>query len=405
MNARALLTLPSAALACAALLVDVHPLVGAASGPLTTPASLPSPARLPPCQRAFLDQSPSWSAGAAAAWTPTNELVVMDQMYKRALRYSARGESLGTLPDTVEPALELSFPREVKSSEDGLIFRLVDNRLKILGRDYQTIREVSEVSSSHSAPLTLQTKSGNTSGRVVALWLWQPVGKDIVSFSDIALPPHLSGDNGQRVGFVRFSTSPPQQIRVLGKPGFLPASSSLRLYNRLGHEYIAAIGESAFILRMDDLTIYRQTPPSLDLKPLPNDWRKIALPDVTGPPKLPEFTSPKQVAEVLAAVENSSMPVGLYSWAGDLFVLTRSFVQGATEWRITRINPSSGHVTGTATVPVNAHHLTVVPGPRRWAFLEKGAVTGWNDNQEIPSIYFVPSIRFSHALAGNICAE
>jgi hypothetical protein len=329
---------------------------------------------------------------------------VIDQIYNEALRYSARGESLGTVPDTVEPSLERFFPLEVKTQGSNLIFQLSGNRLKTIDRNYESLADVS-----FSASPSLSSQSAqNPLPRIGSLWLWQPVGgKDIVSFSDIELPAREAGARSTwKCGFLRFPVAEPWQFKVLGAEGMLPYDSSLRLYNRLGHEYIAGLGSTAFILRMDKpITIFRQTAGSAQLKPLPSDWLKIALPGVTEPPSLPKFDSPKQIAEVMAAVEASSMPVGLYAWDRSLFVMTRAYDHGSTEWRITKIDPVTSRTMGTATIPVNAHHLTVVPGPNRWAFIEKGPITGWNDYQEIPSIFFVPTERFTKPLSGDICSD
>lgn len=99
------------------------------------------------------------------------------------------------------------------------------------------------------------------------------------------------------------------------------------------------------------------------------------------------------------------MPTGLYSWGGDLFVTTRLFDGKATRWTIAKIDPNTHRLAGVAIIPTNANHLTIAPGPRQWAFIEKGPVKGWNDNQDIHSILFVPADRLWRRAQGDPCSN
>jgi hypothetical protein len=121
-------------------------------------------------------------------------------------------------------------------------------------------------------------------------------------------------------------------------------------------------------------------------------------------PVLPSFTTRDDFAPVMRAVERSKMPTGLYGWGQFLYILTREPLKdGTTRWRLTRIDPRSDRIEGEVVVPSRANHLTVVPGPRAWAFIEKGPVKGFG-RQDIPKILFVPSSRLEGAtLPQTLC--
>jgi hypothetical protein len=326
-------------------------------------------------------------------------LVVIDQIYNEALRYSAEGESLGTVADAVETSLERFFPITVKTRGSDILFELGGHRLKTLDRNYAPVSDATftETQPDRSLPATTVAPP-----QIRSLWMWQPVGTgDVVSFSDLKVPPSRLAPAGWACAFLRFPMAEPWRFRVLGR--MLPYESSLRLYNRIGHEYVAALDDTAFILRMDELKIYRQVGDALE--PLPIDLAEVTQPGVTEPPSLPRFWKQEDYTDVMAKVETSTMPTGLYAWDRYLFVTTRTFDGSDTRWSITKIDPNSNRVMGTATIKTTANHLTIAPGPDQWAFIEKGPIKGWNDNQEIPSILFVPAERFAHDLKADICGD
>jgi hypothetical protein len=383
----------------------------AAGDPRLAPES-PAARREVSCRHAALTRFPSWST--SATWTASNELVVVDQIRNQVLRYSVDGESLGTIPDVAESSLEHFFPSTVKTHGSNVIFELSGHRLQTLNGEYSSV-----------AATTLEQPSGSllpetqsASPRIASLWDWQPVGDgDIVSFSDIALPARNAGVHPTwKVAFLRFPIAQPWKFTILGDamafdassnppscPSQCSAGDALRLYNRLGHEYIAALGDSAFILRMDQLKIYRQVGSTLE--PLPVNFAAVTQPAVSEPPALPRFWSPEDYTAVMAKVEKSTMPTGLYGWNHSLFLTTRVFDGSSTRWTITKIDPDTNRILGSYTIPTTAHHLTIAPGPRRWAFIEKGPVKGWNDSQDIRSILLVSAAKFAKDLKGDICSD
>jgi hypothetical protein len=336
------------------------------------------------CHRALLSRRPAWASASAAAFSERDELLVIDQMYHKVLRYSTAGESLGTLPAAVESSLEDFLPITVKRDGANVVFELANDRMSVLGPQYMPVTQATLAAEGSDA----STEAGV---HVLGRLLWQPLGKDIVSFNFLGTKDDPMGATGQ-TGFVRFPVSDPADVTVLAQ---YTAKSTLRDFNRLGLEFLTTLNGVAYTLNMEDLHIYRLG--ASVLEPLPVDLR-----EVTGPaPTLPPFSGENAYQAVMAAVETSTMPVGIYGWGDALFVVIRRYENARTTWVVTKIDPQSGHILGTATIPTFANHLTIVPGPTRWAFLEKGPVGSWDEPQIIPSVLFVPAERFAGADAGG----
>ncbi len=336
------------------------------------------------CHRALLSRQPAWASASAAVFSEGDELLVIDQMYHKVLRYSTAGESLGTLPSAVESSLEDFLPITVKRDGANVAFELANDRMSVLDPQYMPVTQAS-----------LAAESGGVSTEaaihVLGRLLWQPLGKDIVSFNFLGTEADPQGATGQ-TGFVRFPVSDPADVTVLKQ---YPATSTLKDFNRLGLEYLTTLNGVAYTLSMEDRQIYRLGASALE--PLPVDLRKV-----TGPaPKLPRFKLKEDYQAVMAAVETSTMPVGIYGWGDALFVVIRRYEQAKTTWSVMKIDPQSGRILGTVNIPTFANHLTIVPGPTRWAFLEKGPVGDWNEPQTIPSVLFVPAESFAGADTGG----
>lgn len=79
-------------------------------------------------------------------------------------------------------------------------------------------------------------------------------------------------------------------------------------------------------------------------------------------PQLPTYES-KDIVQVMAGVEWSKIPVGLYEWQGYLYMLTREPQGQGTSWRIFKIDPRREEIIGSTLLQTQANHLTVIPGP------------------------------------------
>jgi hypothetical protein len=107
----------------------------------------------------------------------------------------------------------------------------------------------------------------------------------------------------------------------------------------------------------------------------------------------------------MSAIEGSTMPAGLYAWSGDLWVLNREpAAGGGTRWSLMRVDPESGALKAELVLPTDANHLTVIPGSRYWALVERGFVRAIEE-QDFLGLRFVPSQTLLTTRQGRVCQD
>jgi hypothetical protein len=84
---------------------------------------------------------------------------------------------------------------------------------------------------------------------------------------------------------------------------------------------------------------------------------------------------PRQATAHLRQVEISRMPMGLYGWDHELYLLAKEPMdsRGETTWWLARLDRSDGSLKSRIRLPTTAAHLTVIPGDS-WVVLEKAPV-------------------------------
>jgi hypothetical protein len=332
------------------------------------------------CSREMLSTRPGWTN--SAVWTNDGRVLVVDNVFRRILLYTEEGRSLGTIPRNVGIALGEHYPRIIQPKGTGYVLELSNERMVVLDRDFAMVQSID---------LKEEARKGDT--RIDSVFLWTVAGGELVVFSD------LRSGRPQRYAwisaFIRFPLAVPGNFAEILRLD----SSETRVFYRLGHSYLTAIGDTAYLLLMDGAISFvrfqkgRSAPRPLQISGLP----------LGRSPLLPPLRVSSDLAPLMKAVEQSAMPVGLYGWEGFLYLLSRRPSQGVTEWTISKIDPQKSKLTGTAVLRTHANHLTVAPGPRKWAFLEKGPVRG-PGQQEIKTVLFVPSSRFRESrLRRNLC--
>jgi hypothetical protein len=236
-----------------------------------------------------------------------------------------------------------------------------------------------------------QDRSGSTIEKVFD---WALAGKDIVGFAEVKAP----GDRWY-AGPVRFSTEATSGFKLLHN---LPMDGASRQYHKLGYNYIANLGDTAYYLLMGNgIHLWRhengKDPQDLwDLEKSFPLWKSSPL--------LPSFVNPQDFREVMDKVEESSMPTGLYGWMDPvskqkaLYLVSRQRQNNETQWLLSKINPINGRVLGTSRINSTANHLFAVPGASRWAMVEKGAVLGLQQEQEVKGIYTIPAEKVRRSL-------
>jgi len=332
------------------------------------------------CQRVQFSQGrPGWTN--SGVWTEKGDLLIADALRKQILRYSREGRALGGLPGKIEALLEDFSPRILRSTTDGrLVAEGAEGSLIVLNKKYIPLARVD---------IRAKSSDTTTNGAAIgALSLWEPIGNNIFAFSTMAGPK--KGDYS--LGIISFPLTQPQAFTSFRSMKY---TESLSLFYRLGHPYLASLDGIGYVLLMENkMSILRARGGKLeDIGAFP---AQLSL-----SPQLPSFESKDDLPWVMKAVENSTMPTGLYGWEHSLYVLWRKPEGAKTQWFLTEIDPDEERVVRTVSIKTtSANHLTVVPGPDAWAFIEKGPVRAWG-TQSIKSILLVPVERVRSAFRGG----
>jgi len=333
--------------------------------------------QVPSCSRVPLVPQLGWTE--SAAWTPDgNELIALDTLYNRALRYSKGGRALGALPTAVEQLLERRFPLRIRRMDSSFVVEVANARFMRLNDDYQPV-----------GSMDLPKSSLRSDGwRATYLFQWVIAGSDLLGYGDYE---HRSEEGVvQRTGVLRVPLDEPENFKVLDVPLSAKDDTTRTLY-RLGYPYFTSLGSDGVILAMyENPQIFIHKVEDDDLVPID------AMPEAVRrrDPLEQKFETPSDFPLVMKEVEGATMPAGIFGWKGLLYLLYRQPGDLATVWSLAQIDPGpeNARVLGTVTLPTSANHLTVVPGDRNWAFLEKGPVQAFG-KQKIDSVLFVASDR------------
>jgi hypothetical protein len=126
--------------------------------------------------------------------------------------------------------------------------------------------------------------------------------------------------------------------------------------------YFLDFGSEASIIRVSEFNKFRAT----RLLAFPPEFR--AVPRFSVHPN-----GRQQMKMIYEQMEASTMPVGLYSDDGFLFLLTRSVgANQVTNWDLHKIDPRQDSLSGTVRLPTHAKHLALVPTSSHWLLFEKG---------------------------------
>jgi hypothetical protein len=330
------------------------------------------------CWRTDLALRPGWTI--SAAWSHDGAtLFVVDNRQNQILSYSETGRALGTISEAVGAQLRNFFPSIIKTDQANFLVELASGRLVTLDPSLRPIGR-----------RNILAEGARGGVKIESMFQWDVAGGDLVTLSDL----HGPGAGEWRMAFLRVPISDPSAFRILDP---LPREPNRTLY-RLGSPFIAGLGGTAYMLIADGtMRIYRNEKGGSTLEPM-----RAFPPGPDLVPILPRFQHPSDFADVMRTLERSSIPVGLYAWENFLYVVSRTPDISGTRWTLTRIDPRRDEVVGTTVLPLKASHIVVAPGPKRWAFLEKGPVEGFG-TQNTGSVFLVSSSRIRGTLPENLC--
>jgi hypothetical protein len=319
------------------------------------------------------------------AWDGSGiQLFVVDSLQRKIFGLSPSGRPLYGFLNGLEKDLPAFLPSRLMFREGRFTLELLGDRFITLDKNFVPLSRRALNKDAIRGPLSVEK-----------IYIWDLAKNgDIIAYADVK-EVTKRGEQWTS-GFLRIAASNPKDFKFLSHPTSYLVPE--RTFYKLGMPFITSIGETIYVLRMENnVTLYRGRKGDTELQPL-----SVAIPDAGLSPMLPSFSRTDQMPAVMHAVEQSTMPVGIYGWNDHLYVVSRRFSQDrSTTWSVSKIDPNSERVVASTTLPVQAQHLTVIPGDRYWAILEKGSVTAFGE-QEIKQITFIDSSRMKR-LGANLC--
>jgi len=315
------------------------------------------------CVRVALVPRPEHASGAA--WTPDGrELVVPDPLGSGLWRYDLHGRLLGTEIGPSQSGRGWHNPVKISTLPSGFLLSEV-RRLLWLDNDLRPLRSL-------SFPMTPQ-------GRLDTLWSWSVAGDALYAISDIQ-----TGNGKWRFGFVTTSLRDPSELRILREIP-LEDRQEIDFYPWQNQQVASVDGVGYFLAMTASPRILAGDPPR---------WLRT-FPAGLVRPTLPVSQGLRNLATRFSLYEQSAAPVGIYSFAHRLFLLTRHpTANRGTSWMLEQIDPRTDRLERRIVIPSNANFLAVAPGPLAWAIIEKGPMREAAE-QDVHHLFLIPTARLT----------
>ena len=307
------------------------------------------------------------------AWVAPDELVLVDALNNRLLAFDRggryEGEGLGWLRRGV--ADEGFYPSRLATIGETITLGLAGGL--VVETEGERVVKVHRL-------LEVEVRGGE----LVGVYAWAAGSRDLVVVGQLR--------EGNSRGPLRLFAVPwdGTEASWIGPPvpGTAEGSGAASWY-ALGDARLARLGRFVFLLTYDPGTgrteILRGEVGSDRLVPLgawPEVPRHLSWP--LGYETVDGFVG------MSTLVASAPGAVALLAWEEDLYLLARRPGPERTEWLLSRIDPRTEVVVGTVRLPSSSRHLVAVPGPKAWALIEKGPVTGFGD-QRIEGLRMVPA--------------
>ncbi len=303
------------------------------------------------CRRAALEDPPSWSW--SGAWSHDGTRLVLVDVADGGLKvYDRRGELLETIRRPGTGVLDFTRPNSIVALDDGYWLKDGSSHFVRLDPDL-TPRDGVDTASIAPGPMGIPR----------AFFNWTATSEHLYALGDVLLSEE---ERAWESGWLELDLQAPRRARIF-RPA--PSEDALHRLYRLGYPYATADGDRIYFLLMetDGVGILQVAPRIRRLRAFPEGFDSL--------PRPPSSRGGRHTARVYALLQQARYPAGLYAWGERLFVLTRSpREEGGTRWTLHVVDPERDEVTRTLTLPTDAAHLSLVPGPRSWALLEKGEV-------------------------------
>ena len=334
---------------------------------LALPGSLAAVTQGIGCNRVALDPSPSWTN--SAAWSEDGkELTLVDILGGRLLRYS-NGKYSGSVARPGMGELEFNQPSALTAIPGGYLLASPPGKVIWLNRGFDPFRGLD---------LLKAGKGGHIQGKLEIFdWEYpQLFGNYFLGTAVL----HIDGKPWK--GLVRASLKPFELTDLIEEIDYNAPED--RLFRLLGTES-AASGGGDYVLRWARPTAYilQIWPQKRRLKTFPPGFEAL--------PALPQGVGGMEGGPILyKALERSTLAVGLYGQGAYLYLLARKPAGQGTLWQLWQIDPQRDTIIRSMTLPTQANHLFLAPGPINWAVIEKGPVIQMG-SQSIKSMLLLPS--------------
>jgi hypothetical protein len=324
-------------------------------------AAEPSSSGLLAGEQVELQERPYWTV--TGTWSPDGEeLLLVDALRGEILRYDSQGRYQGMVPWEDKSANRYR-PKAIFAHGGSYLLEYATGRFAELNTGFAKIREIEVL-----------PRARNESGEVIAIFQWVPVADHLLAFVD------LKGTDGEPVSaIVRIPLEDPAAFAVIET---MAVSDPRRQMFLLGLPWLSAGQDRGFYLVPQEHPTVASVgaAEAVERRPVPSS--DSALAGFTELPRLPADRGPKNAAKLFASLETARFASGLVAADGAVFVLLRQPGAAPPEssWLLRRIDPGSGAVSDLP-LATRAPHLTIVPGPRQWALVEKGQVQGPGDQR------------------------
>ncbi|MFY9819774.1 MAG: hypothetical protein WAM82_00225 [Thermoanaerobaculia bacterium] len=326
-------------------------------------ASYRSPSALNLCRRVPLVAQPAWLS--SAAWAGGASLLLADALRGQLLRYTVDGTLLDAAPASI-PTGDAAYVR-VQSSPAGAVAEDGLGRLLWGGA---------------SAPKQAVKLVGRTGsdGTLASLFQWSLLGNE----EALAIANLLDAKKNWTSAVVRL----PLEGKSYETLYRIDVEKPAAILYRAGIPALASAGGAGYFLALeqDAVGLYRV--------PARGEPQRLAtFPGIEQElrAELTRDQDMKQTPNLFRLLERTSLPAGLYGTGDGLFLLRHvPKDRPSPGWALTQLDPRTGRMLRTVSLPTSAHHLTAAPGDRSWAFFEKGSVPAIG-RQSTPSMLLVPT--------------
>lgn len=303
-----------------------------------------------PCVRAAGREGSAWIW--SGAWSADGSRLVLVDVASGSLRvYGTGGDPAETVRRPGTGPLDFSRPNGIAAVEGGFWLKDGATHFVLLDERLEPIRG-----------LDTQEVPPGVNGVPRAFFNWTATADRLYGLGDVLTS---EDERGWERGWLEMAFAEPASPRLF-RPA--PSEEALHRLYRLGNRYAAADGQRVFILLLegDDVGVLQIAPRIRRLRAFPKGFSAL--------PRPPDSRAGRHTAEVYGFLEGATYPAGLHAWDGMLFVLTRRPAEDGTRWTLHALDPEEDRLVGSVSLPTNAAHVTLVPGPRHWALVDKATV-------------------------------